>query len=109
MAGIALSLMKLTELQARLLDELQKTLGAKPNQHAVYCTEWLGFLPYGAYHWLEVSGHDISRSFPAGWQLADIEALEIHGHLEKTAEWQNPQDEYERKITYALKSKQRSE
>lgn len=96
--------MELTELQTELLKLLQAAVEAKQNSHVVYCTEWLGELPFGVYQWVEVDGKDISRSFPSGWSRADLDVLQNAGLVEKVDEWQNPDDEFETKITYEVSS-----
>jgi hypothetical protein len=40
--------MELTALQFDLLKCLQSAVEAKPNRQIVYCSEWLGYLPFGA-------------------------------------------------------------
>ena len=52
-----------------------------------YKSEWLGYLPYGQYHWVEVAGEEISRAFPTGWQYSDLQALIDKGALECLAEF----------------------
>ncbi|HEV3440227.1 MAG TPA: hypothetical protein VG122_22930 [Gemmata sp.] len=94
--------MKLTAIQADLLRHLRSAVEAKPNRRVVYCSECLGWLPYVFYHWVEVDGQDISKTFPLDWHRADLEALERVGLLAKIDEWQNPQDEYDTKITYEV-------
>ena len=51
----------------------------------VYCSEWLGYLPYGAYQWIEAAGRDVSAGMPAGWTLDDLLVLEREGFLERLA------------------------
>jgi hypothetical protein len=98
--------MALTELQIRLLSSIQSAVEATPNRRIVYCTEWLGYLPFGAYHWIEVDGQDISNSFPLDWSMdwsqRDIEALVDAGHLTMIDEWTNPSDELEKKLTFIV-------
>jgi hypothetical protein len=64
-------------------------------------SEFLGYLPFGVYQWLECAGKDISNGFVSDWP-AQIMALETTGHLVLIEAWQNPEDEFESKITYAL-------
>lgn len=82
-----------------MLQEAAKLLSQR---EVMYCSEWLGYLPFGTYHWDEVGGDDISRDFPAGWQRADLQDLEQAGFLRKLGEWRDPNDEYHHKATYAV-------
>jgi hypothetical protein len=75
---------------------------AKPTRRIVYCSEWLGYLPFGLYHWVNADGQDISLTFPWGWCRTDFEALEKVGALARIDEWRNPSDEDETKITYEV-------
>ena len=97
--------MKLSALQNDLHRCLRSAVEAKPNQRIVYHKEWLGYLPFGMYHWIvDATGEDISATFPSEWQwdwsAQDLEALEIAGLLTKVGEWQNPDDEFEATVTY---------
>ena len=94
--------MDLTAAQTDILGRLRSVVAATPNRQILYCSEWLGYLPYGVYHWIEVDGEDISKSFPSGWGPADIEALERAELLERLEDWQNPDDEYNMKFTYKI-------
>ena len=70
----------------------------------VYCSEWLGYLPFGVYHWVECSGTSISDDFPIDWTAADLEALERHGFLTLVATWKDPADAFNTKVTYAVRA-----
>jgi hypothetical protein len=94
--------MQLTALQAELSRRLRTAVETNPNRRIVYCTEWLGYLPFGLYHWLDADGQDISRTFPWGWSRCDLEVLEREGVLAKIDEWTNPNDECETKTTYEV-------
>jgi hypothetical protein len=94
--------MKLSDSQQDILAKLQEATKSLNQREVAYCSEWLGYLPFGAYHWVEVCGDDISRGFPAGWQRADLQGLEQAGFLRKLSEWQDPNDEYHYKATYAV-------
>lgn len=52
-----------------------------------YHSEWLGHLPYGQYHWVDVGGEEVSSKFPPGWQYSDLQALIVRGRLEVIAEF----------------------
>ena len=60
-----------------------------------YKSEWLGFLPFGVYHWVECLGYDFSNEFPSEWTAADLHALEKSGFLEKVFEHVSPTDEFD--------------
>jgi len=94
--------MDLTGLQTDLLRCLRVAVEAKPHRRIVYCSEWLGYLPYGVYCWVEADSQEISKTFPADWQQADLEALAKAGLLAKIDAWQNPEDEYDTKVTYEV-------
>jgi len=96
--------MDLTAVQTDLLRCLRSAVEAKASHRVVYCSEWLGYLPYGIYHWVEVEGQDISKTFPSDWRRIDLEALEKVGLLARIDEWQNPNDEYDTKVTYEVSS-----
>jgi hypothetical protein len=96
--------MDLTALQTDLLDHLRSAVEAIHNRRVVYCTEWLGELPFGLYQWVEVDSQVISTRFPSGWQRLDLDALHKAGLLTKVDEWQNPGDEFDTTITYEVTS-----
>src|SRR5262245_56485719 len=100
--------MDLTTLQADLLGRLRSAVEGKQSRRVVYCTEWLGYLPFGLYQWIECDGQDISREFPPEWRLdwsrTDLDALEEIGLLRKVDEWRNPDDDCDMKITYEVLS-----
>jgi hypothetical protein len=70
----------------------------------VYCSEWLGYLPFGVYHWVECGGTSISDDFPSDWAAADLEALERHGFLTLVTTWKDPADAFNTKVTYAVRA-----
>lgn len=92
--------MDLTPLQMDLLRRLRSAVSSKPKREILYCTEWLGYLPYGLYHWMSADGQDCA--LPLDWSRTDLMALEEAGFLVKTAEWRNPDDELETKNTYQV-------
>jgi hypothetical protein len=71
----------------------------------VYQTEWLGWLPYGQYHGVDVEhagGREhVSRRFPADWALEDLLALERAGILRRLSEAHEPADDMHR-IVYEM-------
>ncbi|WP_339685216.1 hypothetical protein [Gimesia maris] len=95
--------MKLTRPQLELLEKLQSALADQSSQQFTYVTEYLGYLPFGQYHWIEGQSQDLSKTFPEGWKFSDLEALESAGHLHRISEWQNSKDELDCKITFELR------
>ncbi len=65
-----------------------------------YRSEWLGYLPYGAYQWLVCTGRDINLS--VDWSLADLTALEQSGFLKEIHRQQNPDDTDALEISYRV-------
>jgi hypothetical protein len=94
--------MDLTALQADLLRCIRSVFETNPTRRIVYCSEWLGYLPFGLYHWVQADGQDISVTFPWGWSRKDLETLQKAGLLAKVDEWRNPDDECETKVTYEV-------
>ncbi|WP_148595223.1 hypothetical protein [Aquisphaera giovannonii] len=71
----------------------------------VYCTEYLGYLPFGLYHWLEVSGKVIdSSAIPPDFSGRDLDALEAAGLLRVVGRLVNAEDELESRTTYEFPS-----
>jgi hypothetical protein len=94
--------MPLTASQTELLMRLRSEVEASPSRRVIYRSEWLGYLPYGLYHWIEVDRRDISLALPSGWCLADLMALAEVGVMVKVDEWQDPMDELDRKVTFEV-------
>jgi hypothetical protein len=63
-------------------------------------TEYLGYLPFGQYHWVTVGGIDVSLQYPEGWERSDLEALAAAGVLARVSEWVNPRDACEAEVQY---------
>lgn len=48
----------------------------------MYQSEWLGYLPFGQYHWDSVNGKDLSAQIDVMDTIrADLKKLIISGHL----------------------------
>jgi hypothetical protein len=94
--------MSLSNPQLVLLEALQRTTESRSTRTVRYVSEWLGYLPFGVYHWLERGGEDISASLPSGWSLEDLQALAGAGKLELLEDWRDPEDEFGRKVTYRV-------
>ncbi|MDR0443214.1 MAG: hypothetical protein LBH44_07410 [Treponema sp.] len=56
-------------------EKLLETLINEANSSGefVYITEWLGYLPYGQYQWIEIDNKEISMK--TGWGKQDLEKL----------------------------------
>ncbi|HEU0301575.1 MAG TPA: hypothetical protein VFR37_19095 [Longimicrobium sp.] len=55
-----------------------------------YRTEYLGWLPFGQYQWVEVehagAGRPVPLDLPGGWELDDVLAIERAGRLRRVGE-----------------------
>lgn len=94
----------LTEQQKEILQILlaaTERLGSDGS--FTYQTEWLGFLPFGQYHWVDVEGERVSNQFPSGWGLSDLDALVAFGLAEKVAERTYGDDETDSEVSYRLR------
>lgn len=91
----------LDERQIELRERIESAVENIADRRVVYVSEWLGWLPYGCYHWVEVNGQEIA-DLPSDWQRSDLQALEQFGFLRRLEEWQDPADEYHLTITYEV-------
>ena len=85
----------------QLKEQLTEILKSENTDELVYKTEWLGYLPYGQYHWLEVKGEDISLTL-CDWTREDLIKLEDEGFLLELSQKVNPEKPEDRVITYRL-------
>jgi hypothetical protein len=93
--------MALTEVQNEIYKQIVLNVRSTQRHQIIYISEWLGWLPYGVYHWVnDCNEKDITRNFPKDWSSTDIYALESEGLLIKIDEWKNPKDDFDHKITY---------
>ena len=83
-------------------ERIRRHVAALGAAELTYVTEWLGYLPYGVYHWLEVDGRDVTDGMPDGWQLADLVHLEREGLLERIDEARDPKDEHSLRIRFRV-------
>ena len=90
----------MTPLQQELARRLQRTAADTGGRRIVYRTEYLGYLPFGQYHWITVGGEDVSLACPDGWEWRDLEALADAGLLIRVSQWVNPQDDCEMESQY---------
>ena len=96
--------MELTRSQFDLLERLKSALDGQVVQEFIYESEYLGYLPYGQYHWLAAAGQDLPSEILDSMQCSDLEALEKAGYLLRVSEWQNPEDDTHSRITFVLRS-----
>lgn len=72
--------MPLATEQTELFNYLRLSVQTSQSRRFVYSSEWLGYLPFGLYHWLEVNGQDISPSFHSEWGRSDLDTLALISH-----------------------------
>jgi hypothetical protein len=97
-----LAFVQLSPIQSALWSRILDSTLALQSDQVVLVTEYLGYLPFGLYHWLECAGQDISRDWPSVWQDSDIVALEAAGGLILLSVWHNPDDGLERKTSFRV-------
>ncbi|QDU19861.1 hypothetical protein [Urbifossiella limnaea] len=90
----------MTRLQQELAQRLRLAAGDSGDRRVVYRTEYLGYLPFGQYHWVLVGDEDVSSACPEGWEWSDLEALADAGVLARVSLWVNPQDDSDRESQY---------
>ena len=70
-----------------LLESLIKETAEKESGNVFeWISEYLSYLPFGQYQWLEVNGENISNAFTFDWDRKDLVALSNLGFLEKVSE-----------------------
>jgi hypothetical protein len=88
---------------ARRLAEACARAGA--GARIVYQTEYLGWLPFGQYHWVDVESADgkesVSNHFPDGWAREDLLRIESAGLLRRVGEAREDADDLHR-IVYEM-------
>ncbi len=92
----------MTPVQQQILDTITNNLTQKGVSEFVYCSEYLGYLPYGQYHWITCDGDDITKELPFEFSKDDLKKLEKLGEIRITEKWINPKDDTESKTTYEL-------
>lgn len=83
----------MTKTQKFLKKQITAHLKLNGSDEIVYCSEYLGYLPFGFYHWIECNGESIDKLYSFDWSSEDITALENIGFLKQIKYWQNPKDE----------------
>jgi hypothetical protein len=92
----------MTPMQQELARQLRRAAADIGGRQVVYRTEYLGYLPFGQYHWITVAGQDVSLECPEGWGWRDLEALADAEVLVRVSQWVNPQDDCEMEALYDL-------
>lgn len=90
------------ERLALLRERIGTAVASSDCDEIIYKSEWLGYLPFGVYHWIEHLGRDLSSDLPDDWTLEDLLALEQAGFLHRLDAFQNPEDEFDRQIRYRV-------
>lgn len=88
--------------QAIIKGKIAAVVTASQSDEITYKSEWLGYLPFGVYCWVEHQGLDFAKDFPAGWTLDNLTSLEHAGFLEIIDTYSNPDDEFDRHIRYRV-------
>jgi len=80
--------------------KIREAVTASESDEIIYRSEWLGYMPFPVYRWVEHRGEDFSSDFPADWSLEDLASLERAGFLEMLEAYENPEDTFDRDIRY---------
>lgn len=87
----------------RLLADAWRAAG--DGARIVHQTEWLGWMPFGRYPWVDVERADgkdeVSLRFPGGWERADVIALERAGLLRRAGKEHEDASDLDR-IVFAM-------
>lgn len=95
--------MSLNAMQRNLRDFIAAAATRLNCVEIIYCTEYLGYLPYGMYHWIDFNGAtDVMNRFAEEWSGTDLKALEQVGFLELLGCYENEQDSSETKTNYRV-------
>jgi hypothetical protein len=90
------------ERQATLKNMIRAKVTSSESDEITYRSEWLGYLPFPVFHWVEYQGESFSSDFPFDWTLEDLLILEQAGFLEKLEAYENPEDHFDRDIKYRV-------
>jgi len=89
--------------QKQLLDAIKRASKPDSESKITYHSEWLGYLPYGCYHWVCVDDEDISATInEMDGVETDLEHLSKLGLLIEVRRHTNPEDEFEKLIEYKI-------
>lgn len=66
-----------------LLEALRVACAARGTRELTVVSEWLGYLPFGVYIWVEIAGASVpDAELPTPWDSKDIQQLLDAGALE---------------------------
>jgi hypothetical protein len=91
----------MTEQQTIIKEKIGAAVKSAGCKEIVYRVEWLGYLPFGAYHWIDCAGSHV-EGLPFDFSSDDLAALEQDGFLEKMREYTNPEDEFDSSTWYRV-------
>ena len=96
---------RLTRDQKALQASITTAVRSSRGREIVFTSEWLGYLPFGCYCWLEHRNDEgVSQNIdlPFGTGERDLMVLERRGFLEKIGERRNPVDAFDYRLTYRV-------
>ena len=95
--------MTMTLQQQKLLKIIQDEVSQSNTDKVYYRSEWLGWLPFGVYHWLQVGDKELKLdSVGTNNLLEDLKRLVTEKYLTQIAYFQDENDEFELHIDYKL-------
>ncbi len=92
----------MTKIQEQIQATILSKRSCTERDQLVYATEWLGYLPYGRYHWVDLNGADISNHFPEGWTFNDIDHLTENGLLKVIEDSRKSDEDTAFRIVYEV-------
>ncbi len=86
-----------------LLAQIRRTAAETCAESFVFKSEYLGYLPFGQYQWIEVGDVTLDTDLPDGWSLADLQALTRDGALEQVSEERGKFEPEDHWVTFRIK------
>ncbi|WP_339142949.1 hypothetical protein [Pseudoalteromonas galatheae] len=90
--------MQLSKYQNELYSQLKIAIKSRKVSKFVYRSEWLGYFPFGQYHWIEIDGDEIQLQQTDSIYV-DLQALEKAMLIEKVSETETEDNIY---IAFAI-------
>lgn len=90
------------EHQEAIKHKIRAAVATSDSDEITYRSEWLGYMPFPVFRWVEHQGKDFSGDFPADWTLEDLASLERAGFLEMLETYENPEDTFDRAVRYRV-------
>jgi hypothetical protein len=90
------------ERQEAIKNKILAAVATSDSDEITYRSEWLGYMPFPVFRWIEHQGKDFSGDFPGDWTLEDLASLERGGFLEMLEAYENPEDTFDRDIRYRV-------